>query len=286
MVNAIEVKKKEDKLAGRANTSLDAAHNLIVDGQATYERGREIVLCNRALKKDVENYWEPIKKAATEVLTGIRERMKANIAPIDEATDLVKDKMKAYDAEEDEKRRLEAEKLEAEKAATHQKRMTAAKKMVDKLKGQTGDIQGQINALEKELADGTENADLSDEEIQVLESEINVLTMSLKSKADAAELRARQAKEAEEAANATPTAAPASHEKTKGVSRPVTYKVEIVDYMALIKAIARGDVPFNPDKPLFSASKTVLKGLANGGFLTPGLSHGCRVTKDTGLTIK
>ena len=282
MGNAIAVKEKENKLAVQATTSLEAAHGLIVDGQATYERGREIVLCNRALKKQVEDYWDPIKKSANEVLVGIRERMKANLAPIDEATDLVKDKMKDYDAAEAEKRRIEAEKLEAERLAARQKRLTAAKKRVEKLKGQTGDIQGQIDALEEELAvEG-----LSDEETQVLESEINVLNMSLKSKADAAALRERQAKEAEELENATPTAVPASHEKTKGVSRPVTYKVEIVDYMALIKAIARGDVPFNPDKPLFSASKTVLKGLANGGFIKPGLSHGCRVTKDTGLTIK
>lgn len=282
----VAAETEETKFIEQANTSKGAAERLVVVDQQSYEVGRELIRGDKELVAAVKEYWEPIKTSAHTVHKGICEREKANLAPINEAVNLVKGKMIQYDKEEEAKRRVEQERLEKEAAAAHQRRMTTARTGVEKLKGQTKDIQGQINILNAELNDCLASDTASEESVQVLEAEISVLEMSLKSKADAAALRERQAREADEAAAATPAPSTPGHEKVTGVSRPVTYKVEIVDFKALIKAIARGDVPFNPEKPLFTPSKTALKALATAGTLKPGVSHGCRVTKDTGLSIR
>jgi chromosome segregation ATPase len=286
--NAAEVvdENEETKYIEAANTGLGVAERLIVQSTENYEEGVALSKDGKELLKAVEAYWEPIKKGAKAVHQGICDREKANLAPIKKALDVIKDKLIQFDDEEEAKRRAELEALEKENAAAHQKRMTAAKKFVEKLKGATEDISAQIKSLQEELDKGIAAESLNEEDMQVLESEISVLEMSLKSKADAAVLRERQAKEAEERANATAAPVTAAPEKTAGVSRSVVYTVEVVDFMALIKAIAAGDVPFNPEKPLFTVSKSALKALATAGTLKAGTTHGCRVTKGSGLSIR
>ena len=277
---------EESKYIEAAKTGLGVAEGLVVVSQEDYETGVALSKEGKALLKAVEAYWEPVKKGAKAVHAGICDREKANLAPIKAALSVIKDKLIKFDEEEAAKRRAEQEAREKEAAIAHQKRMTAAKNFVKKLKDATGDIGEQIKSLQQELDGGIEDGSLTDEDVQVLEAEISVLEMSLKSKADAAALRERQAKEAEERANATAAPVVPIHEKTEGVSRSTTYTVEIVDFMALIKAIAAGDVPFNPEKPLFTASKSALKALATAGTLKAGTTHGCRVTKGSGLSIR
>lgn len=139
MSNAAEVINQEQVLEQRALSLADQARAVVVTDQDSLGRAGEFGKSLRDMRKQIVDYFAPIKKSAHEAWKGICAKENEAVAPIDAADAALRKTMNAYLAEQERLRREEETRLrriEEEKARKEQEKLLAqAAKAEDK--GQT-----------------------------------------------------------------------------------------------------------------------------------------------------
>ena len=233
----------------------------VVTNHEHEQAGVEFIKGIKALKKEVESTFGPIKDKQYAAWKECVAQEKKHIEPLDAAERLVRGKVVAFQDNQERLRRAEEARLQEIARKEQQKRIDAAAKKVNGLLDKCTDINGQIAALEIAL---TENLD--DEERATIDHKLNLLRVK-RDNIEQAVLN-KQA-EVEQAAyvSPSPTIAPAAP-KTQGASSRVKKKAQIIHPMVLIKAVVAGQVPVG----VVTFDMSALDKLVNAGAIVPGVS--------------
>lgn len=241
------------------------AEQYAIASQEDMEAGNDQLKLIKELKKEVEDTFGPIKTKAHATWKESVAQEKRHLEPLDAAVKVIKGKMGNYldelevERQKEEKRLAEVARKEKEKA------IAKANKRMDKLMEKASDTQGQIDTLQKELAD---NPTLSDDEEAIISAKIGTLQAKLESHTEAAEEKAAEVEEIVVAPVVTaPVSKPAP--KVKGLSSTVKKKGEVVNPMQLIKAVAEGRIPHG----VITFDMVAINKLLNAGMVAiPGVT--------------
>lgn len=225
----------------------------------------------KAVRKEVEGTFGPIKEKAHAAWKETVAQEKKHLEPLDAAERMVKGKIVYFQDEQEKLRRLEQARLEEQARKEQQKRIDAAMKRVNGLLEKSTDINGQISALEAELA-----GYLSEDERATIEHSLNMLRVKRDNLNQAVLDKTAEVERAQYVAPVPVVAVPAP--KTQGASSRVKKKAVIQNAMQLIKAVAAGQAPVEA----ISFNMAVLDKLVNAGAIVPGVGF----TEDRILSVR
>jgi hypothetical protein len=244
------------------------AAEIIIQSETDLELAKNCINQDKQVRNRIVEYWEDEKKTALALHKKIVAKEKEMLTPIDEARKIYDQKIGLYMDEVERKAKEEAEK-ETERIRKEQEKVLAKiNKTLEKLQNEQKGLQEQIDELNRML---TETQD--ETEIQIITSRIESLTAMLQKKVEKVE--DIQTKIEETAMPETPQPE-IELPKVAGMSTGKTLVPEVVNAMAVIKAVASGSVPTS----IIKFDIVMMKRLINGGMMIPGT----RVT--TQRTIK
>jgi hypothetical protein len=219
----------EEELTKKTNPVVSTANALTV---STVEEKRIAVSemgIVKGLIKKVEETFKPIKQKARAVHQEIRAQEKKYLLPLETALATIKDKIGAFDLE------MKHRKEEEQQRIINEQKAKALEK-IDNILASTADVEEIIEIIGKEL----ERTDLNSIERQELEIYHMMATCAAKESSE---------EEIKEAQTSEPVFAPpvlsVPETKVKGSSTHFTLIPQVVDKLALVRAVADGIVPDN-----------------------------------------
>ena len=248
-------------LKEKVSPALQEAQALIISSRDDYQAALECVKGVKVLIKQIEEHHKPIKKKLDEAKKTVLDQEKALLAPLQDAERLYKKKMGDYDDEEERKAQEAARKEQERLNRLAEKAMEKVNAKLDKLKEAGANIDKQIAELEAMLQD----PETTDTEAAAVTAKINSLMVS-KGQAESGIQEAIE--KVEELAAPAPMTVAYQQPKTEGMSSSKTMEVEVVNPMALVKAIASGTIPIGVVKAF---DLVLLKKLVNAGLAIPGV---------------
>lgn len=253
-MNTNEVEKKSIDIIGRAQS-------FMVTNPEQETVAVEIIRIIKDLKKEIDTTFDEAIKKAHEAHKAMLIGKKRHYDPLDAAERHVRGKIINFQNEQEAARQREEARLNELARKEQQKKIDAAAKRINALLEKSGDVAGQIAALEAESqADG-----LSDEERAAIESSVNILRVKQDNLAQA--VASKQA-DAERTQYVAPVTVLPQSPKVQGTSFTIKKKAAVVNLMDLIKAVAAGTVPIGA----LEANMSALDKLINAGAIVPGVS--------------
>lgn len=248
-------------LKEKVSPALQQAQDLIISSRDDYQQALELVKGVKVLIKQIEEHHKPIKKKLDEAKKTVLDQEKALLSPLQEAERLYKKKMGDFDDAEEAKAQEAARKEEERIQKLRDKALEKVNARLDKLKETGADIDRQIADLEAMLQD----PELTELEAAAINTKIDSLMVS-KNKVES-NIQAA-AEKVEEVALPSAASVPYQQPKTEGMSSSKTFDVEIVNPLAVVKAIAAGNLAVGVVK---SFDLSLLKRLVNAGQVIPGV---------------
>ena len=237
------------------------AHALTVRSEEDMMIARSVIQGIKQLKKEIGESCDPIIKSAHETHKKAVAQKNGFIVPLDKAQEVIEGKIGGYLDDVEADRRKEAEKIRAAAEKERDKVIERANKKIESLITQAGDTEGQIKAIEDEL----NNPELTDAEVQLLGAKRDKLIVSR----DHANRAIQEAADRAEADASVPVPILGAAPKVKGISSSVKVIPEVVNPMALVKAVADGRVPTGVIK---AWDLSVIAKLVGAGMIIPGVS--------------
>ncbi len=266
-LNNNEVQSIEKK----ASDIMSQAAALIVTDHEQEQVGIEFIKGIKALKKDVEETFGPIKKKTHEAWKESVAQEKKHLEPLEAAEKMIRGKVVCFQDEQERLRRVAQAKLEEVARKEQQKRLDVAAKKVNTLLEKSTDLNGQIADLETAII-----ASIDDTELTAIEAKLDLLRAKRDALDQAVYNKQAEVEQAQYVAP-TPMVAPAAP-KVQGASSRVKKKAQISNPMALIKAVAAGTVPLGA----ITFDMSVLDKLVNAGAIIPGVVF----TEERSLTVR
>lgn len=263
-LNSNEIERKTTDIQWQATA-------IVVTDHEQEQVGIEFIKGIKALKKDVEETFGPIKKKTHEAWKESVAQEKRHLEPLEAAEKVVRGKVVCFQDEQERLRRAEQARLEEVARKEQQKRIDAATKKVNALLEKAGDLNSQIRWLEVEL-----EGPLQEEESSAIEHRLSLLRAKRESLDQAVYSKQAEVAQAQYVAP-TPTVAPAAP-KVQGASSRVKKKAVVQNPMALIKAVAAGTVPVG----VITFDMSTLDKLVTAGAIVPGVGF----TEERSLTVR
>ncbi len=248
-------------LKEKVSPALQEAQALVIRSRDDYQHALECVKGVKVLIKQIEEHHKPIKKKLDEAKQTVLDQEKNLLNPLKSAEAVYKQKMGDYDDEEERKAKEAARKEQERLNRLSEKALERVNTKLDKLKEEGANIDKQLAELETMLQD----PEITDTEAAAVTAKINSLMVS---KGQAESGIQEEIEKVEELAAPAPTTVAYQQPKTEGMSSSKTLEVEVVNPMALIKAVAGGTIPIGAVKAF---DLVLLKKLANAGLAIPGV---------------
>jgi Txe/YoeB family toxin of Txe-Axe toxin-antitoxin module len=227
----VEVRQKE-----RANEQIERANALVVKTEADANAVTPIIKDIKTLIKQIEEHHAPMKSKAHEAWKAIVAAEKALVDPLKEAITILNKKQSDYLLELDKQRCAEQERIDRERAAKEKAIREKAAALVNDIMKDDVSLAEKIEILEGRFADDTTDETTA----TVLRAAIRGLELAQESGVSAEEAIAEEV----EVAAVTDTPATVQEEaKLDGVVKRLNFDVEVIDMVALCKAIGEGKVP-------------------------------------------
>lgn len=247
-------------LAGQAKAALASAADIVIDSTDMYEIASDELKNIKGLQKKVEEQRTTITGPLNQAVKAVNDLFRAPKEFLEQAETSVKRSMIGWTTEQE---RLAAEaRREAERLAAIERERLAAIEREQQARAQAAEEAAQAaqRAAQAAIAAGDKAA------ADAAQAEARAQTEL----AEAAQANAQEAAMTAEIITLTPTVqAPA---KVVGISGRMTYSAEIVDLMALIKAVAAGTAPIQcvvADEKFLGAQARAFK---KTGLLYPGVN--------------
>lgn len=257
------LKQDTPDITQKITPSIEEARKLVVNTPVALERANELRKVFKGLIKEVTDTFGPIKKKTHEAWKESVAQEKRHLDPLEQADKALSQAMGQFMLEEERKRKEESERAEAAARKEREKALDKVNKKIDELLTKSGDVQGKIDALNAELY----KTDITDIEAAAIRGRIEVLMARKAALGSNIEAKAAQVAETE----AAYMVAPASTDKPKapaGMGFRTTRVAEVINKMALVKAVAEGRVPLD----VLEIHAGNLNRLANAGAILPGCS--------------
>ncbi|MFA5458348.1 MAG: hypothetical protein WC261_12040 [Synergistaceae bacterium] len=196
----------------------------------------EMNLVNGLIKK-VKETFGPIKEKAHAAHKEVCDQEKRHLLPLETAILTIKQKIGTFDLEMKRLREEEERKAREEAQRAYEEQLAEAQKMIDEILAKTQDVDETVELLNMEL----KRDDLNEIERQKLESQLDIAIATKDNNLEKVEeIHAR----ASEPVFVPPTPRLVVPDtKTKGASTRFELVPQVVNKMALIKAVANGTVP-------------------------------------------
>jgi hypothetical protein len=251
----------------KVNPIIEQANALVVKDQAGLEMARDLVRVINALVKEVQGTFTPIKRKIDESKQEVLNQEKRYLNPLASAKEMANNKAGVYLDEQDRIRIAEEKRQREEAERVRNAAIAAADKKIAALMEKSGDLSAQITALQAEL-DNPELPDLDRERIgaqlQSLQRKYNDLQGKVEEK---------QAQIETVLSTPAPSLVVNNTPKVAGLSSRTELIPEVINPLALIKAIADGRFGVGLVKEWDYA---LLKKLVNSGVNIPGVSSQSR----------
>lgn len=255
------IEKKINPVVARANA-------LVIRCQSDLESAKETISrVIKALKKEIDETFDPIISKAFSAHKEAVAQKKKHYEPLEAAERQIKQKMGAYLDEQERLRRIEEQKQREEAERQRQAAIAKADKRIADLMAKSGDLATQINALESEL----NNPDLPDIDRERIGAEVQALRRKFNTLQEKVE--EKQAEVETVMTTPAPTLVVNNTRKVAGLSSRTELIPEVINPLALVKAIADGRFPVGLVKEWDYA---LLKKLVNSGMNIPGVSSQSR----------
>ncbi|MFH2074382.1 MAG: hypothetical protein ABIJ57_03415 [Pseudomonadota bacterium] len=254
-------------IEAKINPIIAQANALVIRCQADLESAKDTISkVIKALKKEIDETFDIIISKAFSAHKEAVAQKKRHYEPLDAAERQIKQKMGTYLDEQDRIRRILEQQQRDKDEKIRQAQIEVADQRIATLMGRSDDISMQIADLEEEL-DNPELRDLDRErigaQIQALQRKYN----SLQDKVEEKQI------EVETVLTTPAPAAVIEAPKVAGLSSRTELIPEVVNPLALVKAIADGRFPPGLIKEWDYA---LLKKLVNSGMNIPGVSSQSR----------
>lgn len=262
-VTAMQV--QQETLGAKVQPVLEEAKALKVHTTEEMSLATEKVKGIKGLKSEIETFYKPLKEKAHEAHKALCEAEKKHLAPLVEAQKIYEGKLKVRLDEIEDAERREAERRAEEERKAHEARVKKAIKKVEDLLTKSGDLQQQIETLRKEL----ENPELTEDEGYIIRTRLEVLEAQYNKAVEKVEEKKAEIEEPTFTAplsGPSPTSGPKKVAGVSGMSTKMTYKVEVVNPKALLKAIIEGFIGIEA----VSFNIPVLNKIASTGVNIPG----------------
>jgi len=207
-----------------------------VEGSGDMEEGQLMLSQIKVFVKNWKAEWAPIKKSADQLHKDIVKREKLRLDILGHAKDIITNKMMAWRDAQEALAEAAAKKEALRLQKAHEAALRRAEAATRKLTENASSLDEAVKAIDDRLA----NPDLVPLEISALEAEKEVLLAKIEKAAQKIEEKREAIEEMPETYGPV---IPVSVPKTKGVSYRTSYKVEVIDRLKLIKAIASKDLP-------------------------------------------
>jgi hypothetical protein len=226
----------EKELTKKTDPVVNGAMALVVTTVA--EKGIAVTEMNliNGLIKQVKETFGPIKEKTHAAHKEVCAQENRHLLPLDTAKNAIREKIGTFDLEQ--KRLAEAEeaRLREEARIAFEKQQAEAQKMIDDILAKTADIDETIELIGMEL----KRDDLSEIEVQKLEAQLEIsYAIKENNQERVEEIHAQAA----EPVFVPPTPRLVPDSKVKGASSRFELVPQVVNKMALIKAVANGMVP-------------------------------------------
>ena len=261
-MEALAVKEIE----GKVQPLLEEAQAITVHTPEQMSLATERVKDIKALKNEIEAFYKPLKEKAYEAHKALCKAEKDHLFPLNEAQGIYEGKLKTRLDEIEAEERAEAARRAEEERKAHEARVKKAVKKVEDLLSKSLGMQEQIGVLRKEL----ENPELTPEEVYIIQTRLDVLEEQYNKAVEKVE--EKKAEIEATVFTAPPSTGPSSTSGPKkvagvsGMSTKMTYKVEVVNPKAVLKAILDGFIGVD----VVSFNIPVLNRIANTGVNIPG----------------
>lgn len=255
------VTKKTEEIEEQSTDIKVYAETVEIQCLVGLEEGKDRIQDIKALRKAVNETFDPVVGAAYAAHKEAVAAKKKHTDPLDVAERLIKGKIGGYlDLVEEERKKAEAEAMEVARKE-RDKALKAAGRRIDKLTEKGASLQNQIETLTNELND----PELTDVEEEVMKARLEILEAQAEGNAEAVEEKRAEVVET----NVVPTPAPISAPpKVNGMSSRVKKVATVVNPMALIKAVASGEIP----KGVITFDIKAIERLVNADMNVPGVS--------------
>lgn len=251
----MDVIKFEDKVS----PTMELARVLTVENDEQLGQANEHVKGIKALKKEIESTFDPMKKKAHETWKSIVAKEKEFMGPLDMAEGIIKGKMSGYLDILEKERQKEQERV-AELARKERERLlNKVNKKLELLSQKSFSLQEQVTALETDL----EDPEVTETEAEYIRVKIHTLKACIENNNSA--LLDQQVK-IEDTYVPEPVM-PDNTPKVAGMSQRKEKNVEVRNPMAVVKAVADNKVPIS----VLDFNMTILKKLSNAGMVIPGV---------------
>jgi hypothetical protein len=283
-INALVIKTREDgsfegsfsivvadlkrKIGDKCADVIFRASDMTIETQVDAEGGRDVIRTINGLVKEVEGVSKPIKQKIDAVKKVVREWEDSSyLLPLAKAKEMANNKVGKFLDDEAARKKAEEAKARAEEERKRASAIAAADKKIAALMEKSGDLSAQIATLQSELANP---------ELPGLDQErIGAQLQALQRKYNATQEKAEEVQAHVETVLSTPSPSLVVNNapKVAGLSSRAELIPEVINPLALIKAIADGRYPAGLVKEW---DYTLLKKLVNGGMNIPGVSSQSR----------
>ncbi len=212
-------------------------------------------------KAKAEEFFEKIVGPAFRAWKATTAARDEVLGPYEEARKVIDGKIIVYRTFERRKAEEEARKRQEEERKEAEKRTVAALKKIDRLMEKAAGLQGQVAELQEIIS----TPESTEEERMAAQAALALIQM--KQETTAAKIEEKAA-EMEESRFEPPPIVTAETPKAQGMSAFTKKKGEVVDPMALVKAIVNGTVPVAIIK---SWDQKKIDDLLNMGITLPGV---------------
>lgn len=209
-------KDAEQAIARTAEDMVTRAHAFVVDSPVAYAEAGQMIDAMKAKRKEVEGFFAPMVEAAHAAWKALTEKRRSYTDPLDEAVSALTQKYAAYKRRVDEE--VAAERRRQEQEAQERERAR---------------LKAEAEERERQAEEARKAAEIADtrEEAQQLEAIADTM---------AAEATVIKQEAATVEAPVLPLSSPIEH--VKGPSVRANWTFRVTDKMALIKAVAAGQV--------------------------------------------
>lgn len=251
----------------KVNPIVEQVNALTVTDQVGLEVARDLVRVINALMKEVEGTFKPIKQAIDESKRKALEQERRYLVPLVNAKTEASNKVGVYLDEQDRIRRQLEQQQRDQAERERQAAINKADKRIAALMEKSGDLSAQIQTLTAEL----DNPDLPDLDRERIGAQLQ----ALQRKYNAAQEKAEEVQARVETVLSTPAPSLVVNNtpKVAGLSSRTELIPDVINPLALVKAIADGRFPVGLVKEWDYA---LLKKLVNSGMNIPGVSSQSR----------
>jgi bisphosphoglycerate-dependent phosphoglycerate mutase len=239
------------------------ANSLAIQSTEDIERGRDAIRGIKALLKEIDDTFDPIIAKAHQVHKEAVSQKKRHVEPLEKAKRVIEGKIADYTAMIGREAREAAAKQAEESLKARAKVIEAETRKLEKLCEKATGMQEELDIIEKEFL----KPDLTETEEMVLSARRNNLIAKLNQTSDV--IVEKQAVIDEKA---TMVSVPERNEgllnvKVKGVVSREEKIPEVINPMALVKAVADGRCPIT----VIDWNMSAIKKLVNAGLVLPGV---------------